>query len=70
MTVNDRRLRRATDRVSTDESLELLAALAMEYALKNPEIDILTVEAAIMRARDLKVEPTGSFPKLKEDQRQ
>lgn len=57
--------RRATDQVSTDESLELLASLAYEYALKNPNIDLDVVEVAIVKCRGLKVEPTGSYPILK-----
>ena len=57
--------RRATDQVSTDESLEILASLAYEYALKNDEIDLEVVEVAIHKCRELKVEPTGSYPVLK-----
>ena len=57
--------RRSTDAVSTDESLELLASLAYEYALKNEEIDLEIVEVAIVKCRGLKVEPTGSYPILK-----
>lgn len=56
--------RRATDKVSSDESLEILASLAYEYALSNPNIDIEVVETAILRCRELKVEPTGSFKAL------
>ena len=59
--------RRATDGVSGDESLELLASLAYEYALSNPEINLDAVETAIMKCRELKVEPTGSFPVLRID---
>lgn len=51
--------RRATDKVSTDESLELLATLAYEHALSNPEVDILEVEKAIITCRQLKIEATG-----------
>lgn len=57
--------RRATDQVSTDESLEILASLAYEYALKNDEIDLEVVEVAIHKCRELKVESTGSYPVLK-----
>ena len=53
--------RRATDAVSTDESLELISSLAMEYALKNDAIDILVVETAILKLRELKIEETGQF---------
>ncbi len=51
--------RRATDAVSTDTSLELITTLAYEYALKNPDIDILEVENAIINCRQLKIEATG-----------
>lgn len=51
--------RRETDKVSTDTSLELITTLAYEYALKNPEIDILVVESAIINCRQLKIEATG-----------
>ena len=57
--------RRATDKVSSDESLEILASLAYEYALKNPDIDLEVVENAILKCRELKVEPTGTFVVLK-----
>jgi len=58
--------RRSTDKVSTDESLELLATLAYLYALKNDDVDILSVETAIMKCRELKVEATGGFRTLPE----
>ena len=58
--------RRATDAVSTDESLELLASLAYLYALKNEDVDILAVETAILKCRELKVEATGGYPILPE----
>ena len=51
--------RRATDKVSTDTSLELITTLAYEYALQNDEIDILEVESAIINCRQLKIEATG-----------
>jgi len=57
--------RRATDAVSTDESLELLATLAYEYALKNDAIDLGSVETAILKCRGLKIEPTGSYKALR-----
>jgi len=57
--------RRATDAVSGDESLELLASLAYEYALSNPEINLEAVETAILKCRELRVEPTGNFPALR-----
>ena len=53
--------RRGTDRVSTDESLELISALAMAHALKNEEVDIVAVETAILKLRELKIEQTGTF---------
>jgi len=57
--------RRATDAVTTDESLNLISTLAYEYALKNPDVDILEVENAIVKCRELKIEPTGSYSVLK-----
>lgn len=51
--------RRETDKVSTDESLELLSSLAYEYALSNEDVDILAVEKAIIDCRQLKIEATG-----------
>ena len=57
--------RRATDGVSTDESLNLLSTLAYEYALKNPDVDILEVEGAIIKCRELKIDPTGNYEILK-----
>lgn len=64
--IEDTGSRRATDKVSTDESLELLATLAYLYALKNDDVDILSVETAIMKCRELKIEPTGSYRVLPE----
>lgn len=43
--------RRLTDGVSANDALELIAALAYEYALKNPDVQIDQVERAIMRLR-------------------
>jgi len=57
--------RRATDGVSTDESLNLLSTLAYEYALRNPDVDILEVESAIIKCRELKIDPTGKYRTLK-----
>ena len=57
--------RRETDKVSSDESLEILASLAYEYALKNDNINIEVVETAILKCRELKVEPTGTFRALR-----
>ena len=59
--------RRATDRVSTDTALELIATLAYEYALKNDAVDILEVENAIIVCRQLKIEATGGHRILKID---
>ena len=53
--------RRDTYRVSTDESLELISALAMAHALKNEDVDIVAVETAILKLRELKIEQTGTF---------
>jgi hypothetical protein len=53
--------RRATDAVSTDESLELISSIAMEYALINDAVDIVAVETAILKLRELKIEETGKF---------
>lgn len=57
--------RRATDAVSTDESLNLISTLAYEYALKNPNVNLAEVEQAIIKCRELKVDPTGNYPVLK-----
>lgn len=53
--------RRATDNVSTDESLNLISTLAYEYALKNPDVDIHEVETAIIKCRELKIDATGTY---------
>jgi len=53
--------RRASDRVSTDECLELISSLAMEYALVNDAVDFVAVETAILKLRQLKIEETGTF---------
>lgn len=58
--------RRASDAVSSDDALELIASLAYEYALKSDNIDIHAVETAIMRCRALKVEETGKFKVIRE----
>ena len=57
--------RRAIDGVSTDESLNLISTLAYEYALKNPNVDILEVENAIIKCRELKIDSTGNYETLK-----
>jgi len=59
--------RRKTDKVSTDDSLELLSTLAYEYALSNESVDILAVEKAIIDCRQLKIEATGGHRILKID---
>ncbi|MCK5615406.1 hypothetical protein KAR91_76795 [Candidatus Pacearchaeota archaeon] len=64
--IEDTGSRRATDKVSTDESLELLATLAYLYALKNDDVDILSVETAILNCRSLKIEATGGYKILPE----
>ncbi len=43
--------RRLTDGVCKNKALELIAGLAYEYALKNPEVDINSVERAILTLR-------------------
>lgn len=43
--------RRASDRVSADHAFEMIATLAMEYALKNDAIDSEAVELAIEKCR-------------------
>jgi hypothetical protein len=53
--------RRAADRVSTDESLELISSLAMAHALSNDDVDVVVVEEAILNLRQLKIEETGTF---------
>lgn len=58
--------RRATDKVSTDKSLELLATLAYAHALANPEIDIIEVEHAIIACRVLKIVETGTYEILRD----
>ena len=58
--------RRLTDKVSTDRALELIAALAMENALaKGDSVVIASVETAILKLRELKVQATGVYPVLK-----
>lgn len=52
--------RRAVDKVCTDAALELVCTLAYEKVLAggDPRV-IASVEAAILKLRSLKVEPTG-----------
>ena len=62
MTIEDTgERRRASDAVSADDALELLASLAYEYALRYDEIDLHAVETAIIKCRALKIEETGTF---------
>jgi hypothetical protein len=57
--------RRATDKVSTDRALELIASLAMENALaKGDDAVIASVEQAVLKLRELKVQTTGVYPVL------
>jgi hypothetical protein len=57
--------RRATDMVSTDDALELIATLAYERALAGgDEAVIASVELAILKLRELKVQTTGVYPAL------
>lgn len=57
--------RRLVDKVTTDRALELLASLAMENVLaKGDETVIASVEAAILKLRELKVQETGVHPVL------
>ena len=63
--IEDTGSRRATDKVSTDESLNLISTRAYEYALKNPDVDIVEVENAILKCRELKIESTGNYETLK-----
>lgn len=60
--------RRLTDKVSTDRALELVSSLAMENALgKGDENVIASVEAAILKLRELKVQATGVHPVLDQE---
>ena len=43
--------RRASDRVTTDHAFEMIATLAMEYALQNDSVDTNAVELAIDKCR-------------------
>ena len=43
--------RRASDRVSADHAFEMIATLAMEYALQNDSINSEAVELAIEKCR-------------------
>ena len=58
--------RRATDKVSTDAALELVCTLAYERALAGgDEAVVASVELAILKLRELKVQTTGVYPVLK-----
>lgn len=60
--------RRETDKVSTDEALELVCTLAYENALAHgDQIVIASVEQATLKLRELKVHPTGVYPVLDPD---
>lgn len=59
--------RRAADRVSGDQALELVCSLALEYALKNPAVNRELVEAAIEKCRELRIDRTGEVPALTVD---
>lgn len=56
--------RRLTDKVSTDDALELICALAYAKAVADPEVCLEQVERAIMKLRELKLEVTGQFAVL------
>lgn len=57
--------RRATDAVTTDSALELVCTLAYENAVRGgDEAVIAQVETAILKLRQLKVEPTIEVPVL------
>ena len=57
--------RRVIDKVSTDRALELIGALAMENALSKGDEDVIaSVEAAILKLRELKLEPTVEVKQL------
>ncbi len=43
--------RRASDRVTTDHAFEMIATLAMEYALQNDAVDADAVQLAIDKCR-------------------
>jgi len=44
--------RRASDRVSRDHAFEMIATLAMEYALQNDAVDSDAVQLAIDKCRE------------------
>lgn len=57
--------RRITDFVTTDTALELVCTLAYERALAGAdEAVIASVERAILKLRELKVQSTGVYPVL------
>ena len=57
--------RRVVDLVSVDASLELVCTLAYENALRGGDGAVIaSVERAILKLRQLKLESTGSFPAI------
>ena len=57
--------RRATDKVSTDAALELVCTLAYEKALAGQDATVIaSVEQAVLKLRELKVQATGVYPIL------
>lgn len=57
--------RRATDRVSYDRAVELVASLAMEKALERGDTEVLSeVEAAILKLRERGMSATGEYKTL------
>jgi hypothetical protein len=60
--------RRATDKVSTDAALELVCTLAYENALGKGDADVIaSVERATLKLRELKVQTTGVYPVLDQE---
>lgn len=60
--------RREIDKVSTDAALELVCTLAYENAIgKGDLVVIASVERAVLKLRELKVQPTGVYPVLDPD---
>ena len=57
--------RRATDKVSYDRAIELLASLAMEKALENGDQDVIDeVETCILKLRERGLSSTGTFKRF------
>lgn len=60
--------RRLTDRVSTDDALELICSLAYENALRGDDASVIAeVERSIQHLRALKVQATGQYPVLTDE---